>query len=109
MQHSIPQAAFEYTMRREPTITNGAPIMDVGGQQVAVERRGLKTIIHALSWKTLSGIDRGAQRSSCGFQGHLGLGPHRAPLRDVGGQRVEGSSRRKPTITHGAPIMGIGG
>ena len=83
--------------------------MDVGSQQVAVERRGFNIIIHALSWKTLSGIDRGAQRSSCGFQGHLGLGPNRAPLRDVGGQRVEGSPRRIPTITQGASIVDFGG
>ena len=34
----VKQLAFECTPRRKPTITHGAPIVDVGGQQVTIER-----------------------------------------------------------------------
>ena len=38
MQYSIPHVAFEGFLRRESTITHGAPIVDLGSFQVAFKR-----------------------------------------------------------------------
>ena len=80
VEHSVPHMAFECTLRRGPPVAHGAPIIDVGGQQIAVEcTLGRKSAI-----------------------------THGAPIMSFRGQlvAVECTLEREPTITHGAPIVG---